>query len=78
MSKLAQAVQVGLRQCAGHATVADSPRGRGRTLPTEAHWGLLAAASQPALCHRSARGFRQGDYVGHMCPRVAMHKHHRP
>eukprot|EP00969_Alexandrium_andersonii_P232786 10278022-Alexandrium_andersonii.AAC.1 len=38
-SMLVKSVQLGLGRCAGSATMAESPRGRGRTPSTEAHWG---------------------------------------
>eukprot|EP00969_Alexandrium_andersonii_P303912 13433755-Alexandrium_andersonii.AAC.1 len=31
---------MGLRQCAGRATMADLPNGQGRAHSTEAHWGI--------------------------------------
>eukprot|EP00969_Alexandrium_andersonii_P019327 844085-Alexandrium_andersonii.AAC.1 len=38
-------------RCDGRAAMAESPRGRGRTTSTEAHWGLLTAAPTRAVSY---------------------------
>eukprot|EP00969_Alexandrium_andersonii_P300969 13306110-Alexandrium_andersonii.AAC.1 len=45
---LVKSVQLGLSRCTGRATMADSPRGQGRTPSTEAQWAPLRAAPQRA------------------------------
>eukprot|EP00969_Alexandrium_andersonii_P300959 13305449-Alexandrium_andersonii.AAC.1 len=39
-------MQLGLRRCAGLVTMAESPRGQGRTPSTEDHWGPLKSRPQ--------------------------------
>eukprot|EP00969_Alexandrium_andersonii_P082744 3648073-Alexandrium_andersonii.AAC.1 len=37
-----ESVQLGFSRCAGHATMGESPHGRGRAHFTQAHWGPSA------------------------------------
>eukprot|EP00969_Alexandrium_andersonii_P233339 10301835-Alexandrium_andersonii.AAC.1 len=43
---LAKSGRLGSSRCAGRATMAESPRGQGRTPSTEAHWGLFRASAK--------------------------------
>eukprot|EP00969_Alexandrium_andersonii_P366880 15469484-Alexandrium_andersonii.AAC.1 len=64
---LVKSAQLGLCRCAGRATKAESPRGRGRAPSTEAPWGSLpqtGAVLWAKMILRNKLGRRKGGSEG--------------